>query len=577
MISRILYADLTTGTVAAREEKLERPLGLGGKALALALLESRLDPRAEASSPDNPVILTSSPMAEYAFPGSSRGGAFTRSPLTNRFLESYSGGAIGRSLKEAGWDAVVIEGRAKEPVRLHVDSEGGSLESASDLWGKDVFESDDALLCFGDRRMTRLVIGPGGENGAAFASVHNDKFHAFGRGGLGTVFGSKRLKAVTVQSPGPSRREGGTAFEAARSKVAAEAKDSPSANAYRRLGTPMMVALLNEAGGFPSRYWSKGVAPHRERLEAESYRDWAEVKTESCAPCPMRCRKRLQIKEGKFAGRAIHGPEYESIYAFGGLCMIEDPQEVAFLHEECNRLGVDTITAGNVIGLAMAARDEGLRDDAPEFGDFDATLELLRSMAAGNGGLAGLLAGGVRPAAAELGLEEAAVHVKGMDPAGYDPRALKGMALAYASSPRGACHLRATFYKPILGGLTDDLDEQGLAKLFLDFEDRLFLHDCLVMCRFYRDYLDWETLAAMTGELAGQTITPEDLRQTVRALLTRVRRLNFALGMTADEDRLPSRFFTEELERAQPLEQSEFDRTMAAYYELRGWPGGRPA
>ena len=576
--SRVLWVDLGQGTTEGREEELPRPLGLGGKALALSLLERELDPAVDPLAPENLVILTSSEMAGYAFPGSNRGGMYTKSPLTGRFLETSGGGSWSRALREAGWDAVVLRGASSEPIHLQITEEGGKLVSAADLWGADVFEADDLLAGMADRRTARLVIGTAGENGVTYASVHNDKFHAMGRGGLGAVLGAKRLKAITVHSPGSSKQgEVGEAFASARRKVTGEAGGSPTAQAYRRLGTPMLVALMNEAGGFPSAYWQSGEVAHRERLEAEGYSDWAEVKTENCPPCPMRCRKRLEVKAGPYAGHAFHGPEYETIYAFGGLCLIEDPQQVAALHEECNRLGMDTITAGNAVALAMELGKRGIRQDAPVYGDFSGTMRLLGEVAGGSTELGRSLAKGTRIAAEELGFGEEAVQVKGMEPAGYDPRATRGMDLAYATSPRGACHLPATFYKPTLSGLTQDLDETELAELFTDYEDRLFLHDCLTMCRFYRDCLDWPTLQAMVGELAGRPVELPELREVVRGLLTRVRRLNFAMGMTAAEDRLPRRFFEEELERAPALDEGEFKRTLAAYYAVRGWPEGVPS
>ena len=254
--SRVLWVDLDHGTAEGRDEELQRPLGLGGKALALSLLERELDPLIDPLAPENLVILTSSEMAGYAFPGSNRGGMYTKSPLTGRFLETYSGGSWSKALREAGWDAVVLRGASSEPVRLQITEAGGTLVSAADIWGTDVFEADDLLAGAGDRRTARLVIGTAGENGVAYASVHNDKFHAMGRGGLGAVFGAKQLKAITVHSPGSSKQgEVGEAFAAARRKVTGEAGGSPTAQAYRRLGTPMLVALMNEAGGFPSAYW----------------------------------------------------------------------------------------------------------------------------------------------------------------------------------------------------------------------------------------------------------------------------------------------------------------------------------
>jgi aldehyde:ferredoxin oxidoreductase len=590
---RVLHVDLGaavgaadagfgTGTAHTRVEEIDVSAiaGLSGKALAVDLLERYLDPTAAPLSAGNVVVLTSSPLAAYAFSGSNRLGAFCRSPLTGAFLESYVGGNAGRALREAGWDAVIVHGAAAAPTRLHLDATGAGLFPAADLWGRDSFATDDALTAVLDKRSVALVIGPGGETQNVVASVQAEKDHALGRGGLGAVFGSKRLKAVTITSPGALRLTPRDGFDEMRKRVSQLATDSPAANAYRRMGTPMMVALLNEAGGFPAGYWTAGTVAHRATLEAEHYPEWATVQTGTCPPCPMRCRRHLTLTEGPQAGREIHGPEYETLYSFGGLCMVEHARDVLLLHEECNRLGIDTISAGNLVALAIEARRQGRVDGAPAPGDVVAIAALLSDMARRSTPLGDTLAAGIREAADSFGMADQAIHVKGMEPAGYDPRALRGMALAYATSPRGACHLRATFYKPILGGLTKDLDADGIAALFIDFEDRLFLFDCLVMCRFYRDFLTWDDLVVAANTLAAETADPgtaaveidqAGLQRLARDLLTRVRRLNFAFGLTAADDTLPRRFFTEPLGDKPPLGDDEFDGMLTAYYVARGW------
>jgi len=257
--------------------------------------------------------------------------------------------------------------------------------------------------------------------------------------------------------------------------------------------------------------------------------------------------------------------------------MVEQARDVVILHEECNRLGVDTMSAGNVIALAIKAGQRGTIEGAPAAGDAAGIAHALEELSTRSTPLGEIMARGIRGAAAELGMEDEAIHVKGMEPAGYDPRALRGMGLAYATSPRGACHLRATFYKPILAGVTQGLDAPDTARLFIDFEDRLFLYDCLVMCRFYRDWLSWEDLAVLTGELGGETISVADLKDLAASLLTRVRRLNFAMGLSSVDDWLPARFLTEPLDDKPPVDEKELRGQLTAYYTLRGWgPEGVP-
>lgn len=575
--AHILRVDLNNRVATEAWRSLDDIKALGGKALAICLMEDLLDSDKDALDPANVVILTSSPLSRYMFPGSNRLGMFTRSPLTDGFLESYAGGSPGRALKEAGWDAVVVHGRTAEPVHVHLDEQGATLHSAKELWGRNVDEVDRAVRAKAGDKGSRLVIGPAGEALVRFASVQVDVHHALGRGGLGAVLGSKRVKAVTISSPGRVKPNTSERFDQVRRRVTDEATKSPVAEAYRLLGTPMMVAKLNEAGGFPALFWRAGTVEHRHRLEGEGFPEWADVHTESCPPCPMRCRKALTIKEGPRAGSTLHGPEYETLYAFGGLCMVTDAQDVLILNETCNSLGVDTISAGNQVALAVEAGRRGIAPEAPDYGDTEAIRRLLQETAYRSSKLGDLLAEGVRRAARTLRMAKEAIEIKGMEPAGYDPRALEGMGLAYATSPRGGCHLRTTFYKPILGGLTEGTAPRELAELFVDFEDRLFLHDCLIMCRFYRDFLDWETLETLASELNGSKVDREDLVALARDLLTRQRRLNFAMGVTEREDRLPRRFFEEALDTAPALDEKRFHETLEEYYGLRKWPGGIPS
>ncbi len=570
-MSRILHVDLNTGTSSAEETIFPAIHGLGGKALALELLERHLDPTVDPLAPKNVVILTPSPLAAYGFSGSDRFGAFTKSPMTGAFLESYAGGTMARTMRETGWDAVVVTGAGTDPVRLHIDAAGASLMPADELWGLDVFATEEALAPVLTKRSATMIIGPAGENLTVCASVQLQKDHALGRGGMGAVFGSKKLKAITVTSPGPLHTKGSEAFDAVRKNVSGLATNSPAADAYRRLGTPMMVAVLNEAGGFPTDYWSSGRAPHRETLQAENYPTWAKVENGTCPPCPVRCRRHLTILEGPHSGREIHGPEYETLYSFGGLCMVEQAQDVVMLHEECNRLGVDVMSAGNVVALAIKAGERGTVEGAPVAGDTAGIARALVDLSTRGTPLGDVMARGIRGAAAALGMEDEAIHVKGMEPAGYDPRALRGMALAYATSPRGACHLRATFYKPILTGMVKDLDHEGTARVFIDFEDRMFLYDCLVMCRFYRDWMTWDDLAAVVSELQGSDMPVDDLKALANSLLTRARRLNFAMGLSSEDDWLPERFMTEPLDEKPPVDEAELRGWLTSYWVQRGW------
>jgi aldehyde:ferredoxin oxidoreductase len=298
--------------------------------------------------------------------------------------------------------------------------------------------------------------------------------------------------------------------------------------------------------------------------------DKLNAKPKACMTCFMACGKYVEVQGGRHQGLKLEGPEYETIYAFGGLCMIDKIEEIAWLNDLCDRLGLDTITAGNLAAFAIEASKRGKIADKLEYGDPDMVADLLHKIVRREG-VGGLLAEGIRSASEELGMEDVAVHVKGMEPAGYDPRALKGMGLAYAVSDRGACHLRATFYKPELAGMIDPEQIEGKAELFLDFEDRCTLFDTLILCRFYRDFYPWEGLQKVIALTTGRELEKPELRQIAANVSDAARRYNIREGLTMEDDKLPKRLLTETLKDGRGITEEQMAALVGDYYRLRGW------
>jgi aldehyde:ferredoxin oxidoreductase len=288
--------------------------------------------------------------------------------------------------------------------------------------------------------------------------------------------------------------------------------------------------------------------------------------------CLLACGRLSTVKAGRHEGLRIEGPEYETIFAFGGLCCIDSIEEIVYLNDICDRLGMDTISAGNLCAFAIEASARNRIDHAVGYGDADAIARLLHDIAFRKG-IGDILAEGIGPAAKAWGLQDHAVHVKGLEPPGYDPRVLKGMGLGYATSDRGACHLRATFYKAELSGMIDPSEVEGKAELYIDFEDRLTIFDSLILCFFYRDLYDWDFMGEIVYAATGLFADKNSLKDAAAKISKEVRRFNIREGLTPRDDRLPPRFHREALKSGHIITEEALSTMLADYYRLRGWDG----
>ena len=580
---RILTVDLTDQSFEV-ETPAEQTYGevLGGKGLATHLLLAKNLPAVDPLSAENHLIFATGPACQSSLWGSSRYGVFTKSPLTGFYSESYSGGKVPEAVDAAGFDAVVIRGRARKPTALSIHPEGCEFFDAGDLWGADTYQTEEeakkrfSIKGPGFRRPGAVVIGPAGEKLVRFAVIENDKWRSAGRTGVGTVMGSKILKAVVFQ--GDRRRptsnpEGVAAYAKEFSKRNLE---HPAAKAYKALGTTMVLKMTQRANALPSRYWSQGSVDHWEKISGERFHQDHEVKPSACLKCFLACGRMARIKSGRHKGLVIEGPEYETLYAFGALCMIEDAGEIAYLNDLCDRLGMDTISAGNLCAFAIEAARRKRIADPLDYGDAERVAEVLRKIARREG-IGDVLAEGIVHASKAWGLEDLAVHVKGLEPAGYDPRSLKGMGLAYATSDRGACHLRTTFFRPELTGLIPPDTVKGKAEMFIDYEDRLNLFDALILCRFYRDLYPWEELEKVVHLVTGRRLSKEELHRTACRIADMTRTFNLREGLKPEHDRLPQRLHREPLPSGQGVSEAELQYMVDEYYRLRGWDEeGRP-
>ena len=569
---RALWIDLNSRTWTV-EEIPEQVLAqyLGGKGLAAYLLLEHAPPGVDALAPENPLIVATGPASASGLPPASRYGLFSKSPQTGIFAESYAGGHVAPRIKATGYDAIVLRGASEQPTFLEVSDEGVVFHDARPFWGLDAYEAEASLEQAVGKEARAIVIGPAGEKGVAFACVGNDRGRQAGRTGLGAVLGSKRVKGLVFHGRAECPLFDPAGVRAYARSLLEKGREDPVTRNYRTYGTPMVVAIANRAGAFPSYYWSAGTVPHWERLSAETLLERFHPRPKACFGCFFACGKVTTVPDGPYAGLTVEGPEYETIYAFGGLCGVEDLAEILYLNDLCDRLGLDTITAGNVAGLAIEASRRGRLEMKLDYGDVEGIAGLLRQVA-GREGVGEIFSRGVRAAAHALGLEELAVHVKGLEPAGYDPRALKGMGLAYAVSDRGACHLRATVYKAEFAGWVDRTTAEGKAALVLDFEDRHTIFDTLIFCRFYRDMIGWEELPTVIRLLTGLEMDKAGLQALSGRIADAIRRYNLREGLSPADDTLPARLFREALPPGgDRLTEEELRRMVGEYYALRGW------
>ncbi len=549
---------------------------LGGKGLASYLLYELNPQGVDPMAPENCLIFATGPAAGSSIWGSSRYGVFTKSPLTGFYSESYSGGKVPEAIDSAGFDAIVIQGKSAVPTVLAVHPDGVDFHNAGKIWGMDTFETEAMVIesfrrtDAGFKRPGVVVIGPAAENGVRFATIKNDGWRCAGRTGVGTVMGSKKVKAIIFQGDCKRPLYDKKAVREFARNFSSDNRDNPVGKAYKSMGTSQMVKLLNNANAFPTRYWSESHYKDWKMISADALHSKCKVKPHACLKCFMACGRMTEVQNGRHTGLKIEGPEYETIYAFGGLCLINQIEEIIYLNDICDHLGMDTITAGNLCAFSIEAAKRGKIDYAIDYGDVDAIARLLE-MIVKKEGVGEVLSRGIKHAAKQWELEDIAIHAKGMEPPGYDPRILKGMGLGYATSDRGACHLRATFYKPELVGMIPKEQIEGKAELFIDFEDRLTLFDTLILCRFYRDLYTWEGLGQVIHTVTGFDPDKASIRKIAGAVADIVRRFNLREGLTTEDDRLSKGFYRKLTNTDQMITEEELLQMIKEYYSLRGW------
>jgi len=553
---------------------------IGGKGVGSKFILDEIKPKIDPLGHENKLIFVAGPLTATYFPTSNRYGILYKSPLTGTFAESYSGGGAAQKMRAAGYFMVIIEDKAEKPIYLYINETSVEFRDASHLWGKNTIETYNFLKQKNQRDLDVMVIGQAGENLVKIANVQNNKHHSAGRCGPGAVMGSKNLKAIVFTGKRKPSLNSKPEFKQLVKKILQKIRDKPEAygtdGVYKKLGTPTIVEWTNELGCFPYRYFSKGYSEFSKNFDAHALINKILKKRVGCWNCPFTCGKYVEVEDGPYKCN-LEGPEYETIAAFGGMCDVREIEAIAKLNEYCDKVGIDTISAGSLCGLAIEAKRRGKLPNNETYSiDYNKPLEILKFLEdiVNRKGIGNDFAEGTKFVSEKYNLDEIAMHVKGLDFAGYDPRAFRGFALSYGVSPEGPTHLRSSFHS-IERYLPDHLSYENKVAPMIEQEDRMAIIDSLIVCKFLRIVLDWKTLIEIYNIIFNENITLNELRDISGNMITLSRIFNVREGFSRKDDYLPDRVYKEKIKTKYGteliLDRIQYDKMLDEYYKLRGW------
>ena len=574
---KYLDVDLTSGKI--HEKKLDSELAekyIGGKGLGARILYEELKAGIDPLSPENIILLMTGPLTGSSVVTSGRWCIVTKSPHTGIYLDSQIGGKFGHRLKRAGYDYLLVRGKSESPIYLNIHSEGSEILSATEYWGKGTFETEE-LLKSKHPKSEVASIGPAGEKLVTYANVMTDKSHMAGRGGSGAVMGSKNLKAIVaggtlkIDAVNENFKELTRAF---RTKV----QNDDGVKNRNRIGTMMWVSMSNHGGFLPTRNYQSGVFEEADSISGETMLENHTYANRACYGCLIACGKANKFETGKYAGLDVDGPEYETTALIGSNCGIKDLAAVAKASQMCDDLGIDTITVGATISFAMECVEKGYLEqndvDNLVFGNDDAVLQMIELIAKKEG-VGDLFAKGSRSAALKIGhnSEDFAIQVKGNELAGVEPRGSWGMALAYSTSDRGACHQRCWTPSAELRGDLPRFSFDGVPEFVKESQDERAACFSLVLC----DFLPFNVpeMVDMLNAATGFSYTPESYLTVGERIWNQTRLFNTREGITSEDDVLPKRFYKELMPegpaKGQVISAEELEKAKQKYYEIRGW------
>lgn len=567
-IGKMLRVDLSTHstTIENIDEEILHSY-LGGRGLGAYLVYTEVSPDIDPLGPENILAFCTGAMTGVRVPTGGRSSMSTLSPLTGTIFDANTGSTFGVRLKWTGFDAMVVTGKSDTPVWLQVTDEGCTIHDATNLWGLEIPESVAKLKA---RDTGVMSIGPAGENQVLFASIADEKGRSFGRGGVGAVMGSKYLKAIVATGKGRPGIAEKDIYEFVNYEAGKMVTASPrTSQGLPEFGTSVLVNLMNWYGVLPANNFQLGEFATADKISGERLRDEYLTKRGACWSCPIGCKRVTQTSKEKG-----EGPEYETIYALGSNLGIDDFETVIEANYLCNRLGMDTISCGATIACAMELTELGALESDLTFGRADLLLETVRNIATRQG-LGDHLAEGSKRLSTRYGMPDASMQVKGLEFPAYDPRGMQGQGLLYATSNRGACHLRGNMLGPELLGAPKMLDRHapsGKAGILIVMQHTNAVIDSIGMCKFVNFAIGDDFFARLMTSVTGHKYEVQDLQLAGERIWNLERLYNLKAGFTKEDDTLPPRFMNDPLQEGGSAGHVvKLDEMLAEYYRFRGW------
>jgi len=590
---KLLVADLSTGkfTDEPLNERYARDF-LGSTGLAARYLYDMVDEKTDPLGPDNPLILTPGLLNGTSGPSVSRWGGATKSPYTGHYGDANAGAWFGAELKNAGYDAVILKGQSAKPVYIYIKDGVAELKDAGSIWGKDTYKTQEEIKkACGDKSTQIACIGPASENLVLCGNIMSEYGHSLGRAGLGCVMGSKRVKAIAVRGKMKLPMQDPDKFREVAGQAMTEVKEGFLTQWMHEGGTASWVDSAISYGDGPTKYYTAGTMPEATKISGAEQADKFQTEHTACFGCPIRCRKILQIKEGKYLYDRVEGPEYETLIALGAMMGLDlDMSTAVYLNELCNGYGFDTISSGASAGYAYYLYNLGVISEEDTgglkltWGNIDAAIELLHLIGK-NQGFGAILAGGTKRMALRYGrpLGEA-VQTKGLEIPMHDPRAFHSMGLVYATSPRGADHNKSDGYQVDNGVGHPDLglnaaDHWGDEKAAMVEKSQNFraLTDSLGICHFA--IIPFNLLVGMINASTGWDTDMDQLLKAGERIFQLQRALSCKLGITCKDDVLPELVLRPIPDSGQEGHVPNMEKMLPEYYALRDWDSatGKPS